>query len=238
MSLIFLNFLMKKKSEKEEFMEQYRSRYVLEDIADDSWRMFRIISEFVDGFEALGHIKKAVTIFGSAREPENGKYYKDAVETARLMVLRGFSVITGGGGGIMEAANKGAFQANGTSIGLNISLPHEQKPNQYSNIKIDFRYFFARKVMFVKYASAFIVFPGGLGTLDELFEALTLVQTEKIKPFPIVLYGEDYWSGLIEWIKQQLLETAYISREDMKLIKIVSTPADAVKAVHDWKKLK
>ncbi len=219
-------------------MEQYRSRYVLEDIADDSWRMFRIISEFVDGFEALGHIKKAVSIFGSAREPEDGKYYKDAVETARLMAGKGFSVITGGGGGIMEAANKGALQAKGTSIGLNISLPHEQKPNQYSNIKIGFRYFFARKVMFVKYASAFIVFPGGFGTLDEIFEALTLVQTEKIKPFPIVLYGEEYWKGIVGWIKDQLLENGYISKEDLKLIKIVSTPEDAVKAVHAWKKLK
>lgn len=219
-------------------MEQYRSRYVLEDIADDSWRMFRIISEFVDGFEALGHIKKAVTIFGSAREPESGKYYKDAVETGRLMALRGFSVITGGGAGIMEAANKGASLAKGMSVGLNISLPHEQKPNPYSNIKIGFRYFFARKVMFVKYASAFIVFPGGLGTLDELFEAMTLVQTEKIKPFPIVLYGADYWSGLVEWIKEQLLENGFISKEDLKLIKVVSTPEDAVKAVHAWKKLK
>jgi hypothetical protein len=150
---------------------KYRDRYVLENIADDAWRMFRIISEFVDGFEIMGDVKKAISIFGSAREEKDAKYYRAAEKTAFLLSKKGYSIITGGGGGIMEAANKGAYDAGGTSIGLNIELPHEQKPNKYANVQMGFRYFFARKVMFVKYAGAFIVFPGGFGTMDELFEA-------------------------------------------------------------------
>jgi len=185
---------------------KYRERYVLEDIADDSWRMFRIISEFVDGFEALGSIKKAVSIFGSARSSPKEPWYIAAEKTAYLLSKKGYAVITGGGGGIMAAANKGAHRAKGVSVGLNIELPHEQSPNPYANIQMGFRYFFARKVMFVKYASAFVVFPGGFGTMDELFESLTLIQTQKIKPFPVILYDKKYWGGLIEWIKENLLK--------------------------------
>jgi uncharacterized protein (TIGR00730 family) len=210
---------------------KYREQYVLENIADDSWRMFRIISEFVEGFEALGEVTDAVSIFGSAREPRSAKYYKDAEKTARLLAKQGYAVITGGGGGIMEAANKGAHEAGGTSIGLNIELPHEQNPNKYATIQMGFRYFFARKVMFVKYASAFVVFPGGYGTLDELFESATLIQTKKIKPFPIILYGKEYWSGILDWIKTKLLKGEYVSPEDMKIFQVVSTPEEAVQAI-------
>jgi len=210
---------------------KYIDKYVLESIADDSWRMFRIISEFVDGFEALGQIKKAVSIFGSARTQRNEEYYKAAERVAFLLAKKGYAIITGGGGGIMEAANKGAAEAKGTSVGLNIELPHEQKPNPYANIQMGFRYFFARKVMFVKYASAFVVFPGGYGTMDEFFEAITLIQTHKIKPFPIVLYGREYWNGLIDWITKRLLQDDFISPGDEKLFDIVDSPEDAVKVV-------
>ncbi len=210
---------------------KYREQYVLENIADDSWRMFRIISEFVDGFEALGEITNGISIFGSAREPRDGKYYAAAEKTAKLLAKKGYAIITGGGGGIMEAANKGAFEAGGTSIGLNIELPHEQHPNKFATIQMGFRYFFARKVMFVKYASAFIVFPGGFGTLDELFEAMTLMQTQKIKPFPIVLYGKTFWKGMLEWVKEEMHREKYISPEDLDLIRIVSTPEEAVNAI-------
>ncbi len=208
-----------------------RERYVLEDIADDSWRMFRIMSEFVDGFEALGSIKKAVSIFGSARSNPGDPRYKDAEKTAHLLAKKGYAVITGGGGGIMEAANKGAYKAKGISVGLNIELPHEQKPNPYANIRMGYRYFFARKVMFVKYASAFVVFPGGFGTLDELFESLTLIQTQKIKPFPVLLYDKEYWKGLVGWIEDRLLASGLISKGDEKLFRIVSSPEEAAKVI-------
>jgi uncharacterized protein (TIGR00730 family) len=210
---------------------KYRERYVLEDIADDSWRMFRIMSEFVDGFEALGAIKKAVSVFGSARSRPGEQCYKDAEKTAFLLAKKGYAIITGGGGGIMEAANKGAHTAKGISIGLNIELPQEQKPNPYANIKMGFRYFFARKVMFVKYASAFVVFPGGYGTMDEMFEALTLIQTKKIMPFPVILYDKDYWKGLVGWIEEKLLKTDLISKGDEKLFHLVSTPEETVKVI-------
>ncbi len=210
---------------------RYREQYVLENIADDSWRMFRIMSEFVDGFEAMGDITDAVSIFGSAREHASHRHYKDAEKTARLLSKKGYAIITGGGGGIMEAANKGAHEAGGTSVGLNIELPHEQQPNKFANIQMGFRYFFARKVMFVKYASAFVVFPGGYGTLDELFEAATLIQTKKIKPFPIILYDREYWSEILVWIKTKLLKGAYVSPEDLDIFRVVSTPEEAVKII-------
>ncbi len=210
---------------------EIKDRYVLESIADDAWRMFRIISEFVDGFEALQNIERAVSFFGSAREKTNSIYYKAAVKTAYLLAKKGYAVITGGGGGIMEAANKGAAKAKGISIGLNIELPHEQKPNKYANIKLGFRYFFARKVMFVKYASAFVVFPGGYGTLDELFEALTLIQTHKIKPFPILLYGKKYWNELYRFIKKHLLKNKFISPGDEKIFKISDDPEEIVNII-------
>src|SRR5438132_1948436 len=164
----------------------------------DSWRIFRIMAEFVEGFEVMAPVGRAVSIFGSARTRPDNQFYKEAEETARLLARSGLAVITGGGPGIMEAGNKGAFEAGGTSIGLNITLPQEQEANKYQTISLDFHYFYARKVMFTKYASAFIYFPGGFGTLDELFEILTLVQTLKVEPFPIVLYDSEYWSGLID----------------------------------------
>jgi uncharacterized protein (TIGR00730 family) len=205
----------------------YRDRYVLEDIADDSWRMFRIISEFVEGFEELGNIRNGVTIFGSAREPRGSKYYEDAVKTANILAKKGYVVITGGGGGIMEAGNKGAFDAKKSTVGLNIELPHEQHPNKYADVQIGFRYFFARKVMFLKYSRGFIAFPGGFGTIDELFEALTLIQTQKVKPFPVVLYGSKYWNGFIGWIKESMLEHGCISPEDLDIFTIADTPEEA-----------
>lgn len=213
-----------------------RERYVLEDIADDSWRMFRIISEFVDGFEALGSIRKAVSIFGSARSGPQDAYYKAAEKTAYLLSKKGYAVITGGGGGIMAAANKGAHRARGISVGLNIELPNEQTPNPYANVQMGFRYFFARKVMFVKYASAFVVFPGGYGTMDEFFEALTLIQTRKIKPFPVILYGKKYWSGLISWIKKELLSAGLISKGEEHMFYVVDSPEAVVKAILNHKK--
>ncbi len=208
-----------------------RERYVLEHITDDSWRMFRIISEFVDGFELMADIKKGVSFFGSARLTPRDKYYNAAEKTAYLLAKKGMSVITGGGGGIMEAANKGASLGGGVSVGLNIELPHEQQPNKYANMRLGFRYFFARKVMFVKYATAFVVFPGGFGTLDELFEALTLIQTKRAKPFKVVLYGKEYWEGLVNWIKQNALELKCVSPCDTGLFEVVNSPDQVVKVL-------
>jgi uncharacterized protein (TIGR00730 family) len=204
----------------------------------DSWRIFRIMAEFVEGFETMAPIGKAVSIFGSARTKPNDPYYKAAVETSRLLAKAGFAVITGGGPGIMEAGNKGAFEAGGDSIGLNITLPQEQEANKYQTITLDFHYFYARKVMFVKYASAFVCFPGGYGTLDEFFETITLVQTLKVQAFPIILYGSTYWTGLAEWMKEQLLPH-YVDSEDVDIFKIVDTPAEVVRLVisgvkHPW----
>ena len=196
---------------------------------NDSWALFKIMGEFVNGFEKMSKIGPCVSIFGSARTPESSEYYKLAVNTAKSIVKAGYGVITGGGPGIMEAANKGAKEAGGTSVGLNIELPFEQKDNQYidSDKSLDFDYFFVRKVMFVKYSQGFVVMPGGVGTLDELFEAVTLIQTNKIEKFPIIMVGTSYWEGLIEWIKEVLLEkNQAISPEDMDLINIVDTPEE------------
>jgi hypothetical protein len=198
--------------------------------ASDTWRIFRIMSEFVEGFESLAKVGPAVTIFGSARTRPNDAYYQAAEKTARLLARAKFAVITGGGPGVMEAANKGAFDAGGTSIGCNISLPHEQEANKYQQITLDFHYFYVRKVMFVKYASAFICFPGGYGTLDEFFETITLIQTLKIEPFPIILFGKSYWTGLAEWIKSTL-RPRFIDEEDVDIFRIVDTPEEAVRWV-------
>jgi uncharacterized protein (TIGR00730 family) len=198
----------------------------------DGWRVFRIMAEFVEGFETMADVGKAVSIFGSARTPPNDRYYKAAEETARLLVKAGYGVITGGGPGIMEAGNKGAFEAHGKSVGLNITLPHEQESNRYINIGMDFHYFYARKVMFVKYASAFICFPGGFGTLDECFETLTLIQTLKIDPFPVILYGTEYWTGLVEWMRARLAPD-FINIEDTDIFRIVDRPKDAVAIVRE-----
>ena len=197
----------------------------------ESWRLFKIIGEFVDGVEALHDIGRAVSMFGSARIQPGDPVYKKAETLAGLLAEAGFAVITGGGGGVMEAANKGAAAAGGTSIGMNISLPFEQKPNDYANILVEFNYFFIRKVMFVKYAQAYIVLPGGFGTLDEMFEAVTLIQTQRIKPFPVILVGSDYWSGLKRWAETHLRDTGRISPGDLDILQIIDDPEEIVAAV-------
>jgi len=207
-------------------------QFVIDDLKlGESWRMFRIMGEFVEGVEALHDLGPAVSIFGSARTPPKSPTYKQTEALAALFAREKFAVITGGGGGVMEAANKGAAEAGGVSVGLNISLPHEQKPNPYANIQLHFHYFFVRKVMFVKYAMAYIIMPGGFGTLDELFEAVTLIQTQRIRPLPVFLVGSDYWSGLVDWIKGRLLDRKMISPEDMDIIQVMDEPEEVVRAV-------
>jgi uncharacterized protein (TIGR00730 family) len=205
----------------------------------DSWQIFKIMSEFVQGFETMSKIGPCVSVFGSARTKPDNKYYKQAEEIGYLLTQSGYGVISGGGPGIMEAANKGASRGEGKSVGLNIELPFEQSSNPYiDNDKlINFDYFFVRKVMFVKYAQGFIVLPGGVGTLDELFEAITLIQTQKIGKFPIVLVGKAYWKGLLAWIKEVMLaKEKNISIEDLDLINVVDTPAEAVEIINDFYK--
>lgn len=196
----------------------------------ESWRLFKIMGEFVEGVEALHNLGPAVSIFGSARTPPEDPVYKAAESIAAQFAQENFAVITGGGG-IMEAANKGAAEAGGTSVGLNINLPFEQVPNPYATITVNFHYFFIRKVMFVKYAMAYVIMPGGFGTLDELFEAVTLIQTHRIKPLPVILFGSGYWSGLVEWIRSQLLSEKRISPEDMDIIQVLDDPEEIVKTV-------
>ena len=199
----------------------------MEDLAkSDTWRVFRIMAELVEGFEALSNIGPAVTVFGSARLEPGTPYYNKCLKVAENLAKEGFAVISGGGPGIMEAANKGAQNVNGTSVGLNIELPMEQTPNPYQNVKVEFRYFFVRKLMFVKYAVGYVIFPGGFGTMDELFEALTLIQTKKIRGFPVVLVGKEYWSGLIDWMKKSVLAAGSISPEDLDLMHIVDEPEE------------
>ncbi|MFL2624043.1 MAG: TIGR00730 family Rossman fold protein [Flavobacteriaceae bacterium] len=206
---------------------------------NDSWALFKIMGEFVNGFEKMSKIGPCVSIFGSARTPKENPYYKLAVDTAAAIVRSGYGVITGGGPGIMEAANKGASEAGGTSVGLNIELPFEQSDNPYidEDKSLDFDYFFVRKVMFVKYSQGFVVMPGGFGTLDELFEAITLIQTNKIEKFPIILVGTSYWEGLIDWIKKVLLnQHRAISAIDMDLIQMVDTPEGVTAILDDFYK--
>lgn len=186
------------------------------------------MSELVEGFEALNNIGPAVTIFGSARLEPGSVYYNKCLKVAESLARKGFAIISGGGPGIMEAANKGAQNANGISVGLNIELPMEQAPNNFQDIRVEFRYFFVRKLMFVKYAVAYVIFPGGYGTMDELFEALTLIQTKKIRSFPVVLVGTEYWKGLIDWLKNTVLAAGAISPEDLDLMHIVDEPEDVV----------
>ncbi|HEX8923040.1 MAG TPA: TIGR00730 family Rossman fold protein [Pyrinomonadaceae bacterium] len=197
----------------------------------DTWRVFRIMGEFVEGFDELATITRGVSIFGSARTKADSPQYKAAQETAALLARAGYAVITGGGPGIMEAANRGAFEAGGLSIGCNIELPFEQFANHYLTRSLTFKYFFVRKTMFVKYSTAFIIFPGGFGTLDELFEALTLIQTRKIKNFPVVLFGSVYWGGLLEWAKGLMLSEGKINETDLRLIHLTDSPAEAVEIV-------
>ena len=197
-------------------------------LMEDPWRVFKIMAEFVDGFEELGRIGPAVSIFGSARIKPDNKYYALTEKTAYLLSKAGYAVITGGGPSIMEAGNKGAFKAKGISIGLNIDLPFEQKPNPYVNHLINFHYFFCRKVMFVKYAKAFVIFPGGYGTLDEFSEAITLIQTHRMERFPVILFGSKYWKGLLDWFEHTMHHEDCIAKEDLDIFTVVDKPEDVV----------
>jgi uncharacterized protein (TIGR00730 family) len=203
-------------------------------VKEDSWRMFRIIGEFVEGFDSLTDITPAVTIYGSARFKPDSKWYKQTEETAFLLGKAGFNIMTGGGPGIMEAANAGARRSGVKSVGLNIQLPVEQKCNIYADRSITFHHFFVRKVMLVKYATAFIIMPGGLGTLDELTEVLTLIQTQKIKPFPVLLLSSAYWAGLLAWLKATVLKNGAITEDDFDLLRVFDDPKDIVDAVVKW----
>jgi uncharacterized protein (TIGR00730 family) len=197
----------------------------------DTWRVFRIMGEFVEGFDDLASVVRGVSIFGSARTKPDNPQYLAAQETGALLARAGFAVITGGGPGIMEAANRGAFEAGGVSIGCNIELPFEQRPNAYLTRSLTFKYFFVRKTMFVKYSTAFIIFPGGFGTLDELFESLTLIQTRKIKNFPVILFGSQYWDGMMKWVREVMLAEGKISPADLNLLHITDSPAEVVEIV-------
>ena len=200
----------------------------------DTWRVFRIMGEFVQGFEDLAHITNGVAIFGSARTLPDHEDYAKAQETGALFAQAGYAVITGGGPGIMEAANRGAFEAGGISVGCNIELPHEQKSNDYLTLSLRFKYFFVRKMMFVKYSNAFVIFPGGFGTLDELFEALTLIQTRKIHDFPVVLFGSHYWQEMLDWLKGRMLSDGKIVEADLQRLHVTDSPAEIVKIVRAY----
>ena len=199
----------------------------------DTWRVFRIMGEFVEGFDELATLTRGISIFGSARTRPDDPDYIAAQETAALLSRAGFAVITGGGPGIMEAANRGAFEAGGLSVGCNIELPFEQGSNPYLTKGLKFKYFFVRKMMFVKYSLGFIIFPGGFGTLDELFEALTLIQTKKIRNFPVVLFGSDYWAGMLSWIRDFAMKEGKVSEQDLKLLHLTDSPAEVVKIIVD-----
>lgn len=207
-------------------------QYLIDAITvDESWRLFKILAEFVDGFEALADVFPCVSIFGSSRLRSGDEFYEKAVVIARKLAQSGFNIMTGGGPGIMEAANKGAKEGGAKSIGANIVLPLEQEPNPYADIQLDFKYFFVRKVMLIKYAQAYIGMPGGYGTLDEIFEAMTLIQTKRIKPFPVILVGSDYWNKLWGWVKGTLLERKLISPEDVDLVTILDDADEVVRMV-------
>ncbi|MEN6317799.1 MAG: TIGR00730 family Rossman fold protein [Syntrophaceae bacterium] len=209
-----------------------KKQYVVDALSiEESWRIFRIMAEFVEGIETLSKLKQSVTIFGSARVRPNDPYYAKTEYLGRRLVENGFSVITGGGPGLMEAANKGAAAAGGKSVGMNIRLPYEQKPNPYANIVLEYKYFFVRKVMFVKYAVAYVIMPGGFGTMDEFFEALTLIQTKRIKGFPVILMGSEYWKGLLDWIKNTMLQDDKIEPGDLDIIQVIDDPDEVVKHI-------
>ncbi|HWR59260.1 MAG TPA: TIGR00730 family Rossman fold protein [Thermodesulfovibrionales bacterium] len=206
----------------------------MEDLkTSETWRVFRIQSELVEGFETLHNLGPAVSIFGSSKLSRGSRYYDDALTLARVLADDGFAIITGGGPGIMEGANKGAKKGKAPSVGLNIDLPTEQVPNKYQDICLSFRYFFIRKLMFIKYAIAYVIFPGGFGTMDELFEALTLVQTKKIESFPIILYGSKYWKGLIDWMKNTPAPSGTIRKEDIELLSLVDTPEEVRSLINE-----
>ncbi len=203
------------------------------DEGSDTWSVFRIMSEFVEGFETLRTLSPAVTVFGSSALPEKSRYYQLTVEISKLLSDAGFHIITGGGPSVMEAANRGAYGGKSKSIGLNIDIPSEQKPNKYQDISLHFRYFFARKVMFVKYAAGFVIMPGGFGTLDELFESLTLIQTKKIFNLPVVLVGSDFWGGLIDWIVSSPIKTGTLSKHDLKLFSLTDDPKEVLRIIKE-----
>ncbi len=204
-----------------------------DDYAKESWRLFRIMSEFVMGFDVLSQLRPAVTVFGSARSEEGSAEYELAREVSRQLGEAGFSIVTGGGLGIMEAANRGALEGGTRSAGLNIRLPEEQQPNQFTTFSLDFRYFFVRKVMLVKYATAFVLFPGGYGTMDEFFETITLIQTGKVRRFPLILVGSEYWGGLVDWIEGTLVRRGFVSAVDTQLYRIVDEPEQVVAIVQE-----
>jgi uncharacterized protein (TIGR00730 family) len=208
-------------------------QYVIDDLSvQESWRIFRIISEFVDGFEALADVYPAVSVFGSSRVTEEDPVYGIGVRLGRLLAEAGFAVITGGGPGAMEAANRGAHEAGGKSVGLRIQLPREQASNPYAKVTVNFRYFFIRKVIFVKYAVAYVILPGGFGTLDELFESLTLIQTMRIKPFPVILLGKEYWRDLVGWVRKTMLgKHRMIQPKDLELLQVLDEPEEAVSVI-------
>jgi hypothetical protein len=215
--------------------EKMQYGYEINDLAkEESWRIFRIMGELVEGFDKLSGIEPAVTIYGSARIGVEDELYKQTEELARRLGEMGFSIITGGGGGVMEAANKGALRAGVTSVGLNIELPEEQMANAYTTKLITFNHFFVRKVMLVKYATAFIIMPGGLGTLDELTEVLTLMQTHKIKPFPVILFNSKYWQDFLSWLRNSVLAGEFISEDDFNLLRVCDYPDEVVEAVQRW----
>jgi uncharacterized protein (TIGR00730 family) len=209
--------------------------YEINDMAkEESWRMFRIIGEMVEGFDTLSGIEPAVTIYGSARLAPTEKLFSDTEEIAYRLGELGFSIITGGGPGVMEAANKGAHRAGTTSVGLNIQLPMEQVCNDYTTKSVTFHHFFVRKVMLVKYATAFIIMPGGMGTLDELTEVITLMQTMKIKPFPVVLFDSEYWKGFLDWLRTTVLSKKFISEDDFNLLRVSDQPSEVIEIVQNW----
>ena len=204
-------------------------QYVVDDLTlQESWRIFQIMAEFVEGFDVMPQVFPAVTIFGSSRIKAQSAVYKTTIEVSRLLVENGFNVISGGGPGVMEAANKGATQAGGKSVGLHINLPSEQQANEYANVRLNFNYFFIRKVMFVKYAVAYIIMPGGFGTLDELFEALTLIQTKRIRSFPVILMDSEFWNGLLDWMRDTLIKKKTLSKSDLEVFNVVDTAEEAV----------
>jgi uncharacterized protein (TIGR00730 family) len=209
-----------------------KKQYLVDALSiEESWRIFRIMAEFVEAIETLSKLKHSVTIFGSARVHPGDPYYAKTEYLAKRLAENGFSVITGGGPGLMEAANKGAAAAGGKSVGMNIRLPYEQKPNPYANIVIEYKYFFIRKVMFIKYALAYVIMPGGFGTMDELFEALTLIQTRRIRGFPVILMGSEYWKGLLDWLKNTMLQDDKIEPADLDIIQVVDDPDEVVKLI-------
>ena len=204
-------------------------QYVVDDLnLQESWRIFQIMAEFVEGFDVMPQVFPAVTIFGSSQIKAQSAVYKTTLDVSRLLVENGFNVISGGGPGVMEAANKGATQAGGKSVGLHINLPSEQQANEYANVRLNFNYFFIRKVMFIKYAVAYIIMPGGFGTLDELFEALTLIQTKRIRPFPVILMDSEFWNGLLDWIRDTLVKKKTLSKSDLEVFNVVDTAEEAV----------